>query len=104
MNKLTKTDFLQCISLMHTLAAEEAVRAVCCALPINPARAIPRLTGLILVIVTVSSSNLLLLTSNCKNKQFVHIVMNRSCAEAQLTYMKVNTEGMDSACICHLRP
>lgn len=95
---LTKTDFLQCISLMHTLAAEEAVRAVCCALPLNPARAIPRCTGLILIIVTVScSSNLPLLTSNCKNKQFVHIVMNRSCAEAKHTYMEVNTEGMDGA-------
>lgn len=42
MNMLTKTDFLKCISLMHTLAAEETVMAGCCALPLNPARAIHR--------------------------------------------------------------
>lgn len=104
MNMLTKTDFLQCISLMHILTAEEAVRAVCCALPLNPARAIPSCTGLILITVKAScSSNLLLLTSNVK--------MNSLCncdeqvlAETKLTYMGVNTEGTDSACICHLRP
>lgn len=78
--------------------------AVCCAPPLNPARAILSCTGLILTLPVSYSSNLLFLTSNSKNKQFVYLVMNRTYLEARMTYMEVNTEGMDGGCVCHLRP